>query len=174
MTKKIHPAKAAVVSTLSDLLKLAKSVAIVDYRGLKVSQATQLRQAIKSAGGRYVVAKNTLFKIAALATNRELPTLDGISGFVFSLNDEVAALKAVADFAKKNSIPTFKSGFLGDRVLSLTEVTSLAYLPDRTTNYQLLTANLNSPISRLVSVLGQNISKLVNTLNAIKSSKEVN
>src|SRR3990172_2496314 len=130
MTKRVNPAKASVIDHLKDLLAKSKSVAIVDYRGLKVSQATALRQAIKKAGGQYIVAKNTLFKIASGLKDLKL---DGISGFVFSTTDEISAIKAVADFAKKNQLPTFKMGLLGDRVLSAIEVQELSAIPDKNT-----------------------------------------
>src|SRR3990172_8560586 len=84
MTKRVNPAKASVIDHLKDLLAKSKSVAIVDYRGLKVSQATALRQAIKKAGGQYIVAKNTLFKIASGLKDLHL---EGISGFIFSNTD---------------------------------------------------------------------------------------
>ena len=123
----ITPKKSSVVNSLQDLLSRSKSVAVVDYSGLKVPQATLLRQAVKKAGGQYLVAKNTLFKIASGLKDLKL---DGISGFVFSTTDEISAIKAVADFAKKNQLPTFKMGLLGDRVLSAIEVQELSAIPD--------------------------------------------
>ena len=170
MTKRVNPDKASVIDHLKDLLAKSKSVAIVDYRGLKVSQATALRQAIKKAGGQYIVAKNTLFKIASGLKDLHL---EGISGFIFSNTDEVAAIKAVADFAKKHTIPTFKSGILGDRVLTTAEITQLSSIPDRTVNCQLLTVNLKSPLYNLTYHLKWNISSLVRTLDAVAKSKVV-
>lgn len=162
MIKHVNPAKASIVETLKDLLSKSKSVAVVDYKGLKVSQATELRKAIKKAGGQYVVAKNTLFKIASHPFDLKL---GGISGFVFSLTDEVSALKAVAEFAKKNTVtsgPVFKSGLLGDRVLTASEVSELSSVPDPKTS-----------MSKLVFVLNWNIGQLVRTLDAVAKSKEV-
>src|SRR3989344_4484715 len=111
----VHPHKALVVDHLKDLLSRSKSVAIVDYKGLKVSQVTQLRRDIAKAGGDMVVAKNTLFKIASGHTDL---TLEGTSAFIFSQSDEVSALKAVRRLSlKKNPAPPpprrllFFSGF---------------------------------------------------------------
>ncbi|KKT58417.1 MAG: 50S ribosomal protein L10 [Candidatus Amesbacteria bacterium GW2011_GWB1_47_19] len=166
--KKVNPAKTSVISRLSDLIKSSKSVAIVDYQGLKVSQATQLRQAVRLAGGQFVVAKNTLFKIASGIKDLDL---SGTSAFVFSKTDEISALKAVAGFAKKNNLPTFKQGLMGDRVLTAEEISILAALPDRNTQYSQLVSRLNSPISKLVYSLNWNISKLVRTLDAVREVK---
>jgi len=164
----ITPKKSQVVSELKDLLSQAKSVAIVDYKGLKVSQVTQLRQDVKNAGGQLVVAKNTLFKIAAGKTDMDL---EGTSAFIFSMDDEVSAIKALADFSKKNTIPTFKAGLLNDKVLSLQEITLLANIPDKTTLISKMLGSLNSPLFGLAYSLNWNLSKLVRTLDAVRQSK---
>jgi|SRR3989344_1361209 len=164
----ITPKKSSVVNSLQDLLSRSKSVAVVDYSGLKVPQATLLRQAVKKAGGQYLVAKNTLFKIASGLKDLKL---DGISGFVFSTTDEISAIKAVADFAKKNQLPTFKMGLLGDRVLSAIEVQELSAIPDKNTLISKLLGSLQSPITNLTYNLNWNIGKLVRTLDAISKAK---
>ena len=164
----ITPQKTSVVTSLQDLLSRAKSVAIVDYSGLKVSQATALRQAIKKAGGQFLVAKNTLFKIASGLKDLNLV---GLSGFVFSISDEVSTIKAVADFAKKNSILTFKSGLLGNRILDSAEITQLATIPDKNILVSQLLGSLQSPITHLTYNLNWNVSKLVRTLDAVAKAK---
>ncbi|TSC85330.1 MAG: large subunit ribosomal protein L10 [Microgenomates group bacterium Gr01-1014_16] len=152
MTKNINPAKASVVASLKDLLSRSKSVAIVDYQGLKVSQATLLRSLVKKAGGQIVIAKNTLFKIA-LGKDVDI---SGANAFVFALNDEITPLKAVSDFAKKNQLPVFKSGLYNDRVLTAAEITDLAGTPD-----------LKTSAAKLVYILNWNIIKLVRTLKEV-------
>ena len=163
----ITPAKAASVANIKELLGSSKSVAVVDYTGLKVSQATALRQAIKKSGGHVLVTKNTLFQIAFGQPLK----LSGLNAFIFSQSDEITAIKAVVDFAKKNSVLTLKSGLLGDRVLTAAEITQLANTPDKTTLAAKLVGSLNSPLFRLVYSLNWNRSKLVRTLDAIRQSK---
>jgi len=153
MTKRVNPAKASIVENLKNLLSQSKSVAIVDYKGLKVSQATQLRNLVKKAGGQVVIAKNTLFKIASGKSDLDL---SGANAFVFAISDEITPLKAVADFAKKNQLPVFKSGFYGDRVLTAAEITDLSGTPDAKTS-----------ASKLVYILNWNIIKLVRTLKEV-------
>src|SRR3989344_9655844 len=153
MTKRVNPAKASIVENLKNLLSQSKSVAIVDYKGLKVSQATQLRNLVKKAGGQVVIAKNTLFKIASGKSDLDL---SGANAFVFAISDEITPLKAVADFAKKNQLPVFKSGFYGDRVLTAAEITDLSGTPDAKTS-----------ASKLVYILNWNITKLVRTLKEV-------
>lgn len=167
-SKQVNPQKASVVENLSDLVSQAKSIAVVDYTGLKVNQATDLRQTIRKAGGQFLVTKNSLFKIAIKNTDLDLT---GLNAFVFSLTDELSAIKALADFAKKNSLLKFKIGFMGDKVLSTEEITSLASLPGKDILIAQILGSLKSPISGLVYSLNWNISKLVRTLDAVKTSK---
>jgi large subunit ribosomal protein L10 len=172
--KKVNPVKASLVSDISDLLSRSKSVAVVDYRGLKVTQATDLRKLVKKAGGQVLVTKNTLFKIALRNNNPQLADnsdLSGTSAYIFSFDDEILPLKAIADYSKKNSLPVFKLGFLGDRILSAAEITQLASLPDKNTLIAKTLGTLNSPLFRLVYSLNWNISKLVRTLDTVRSSK---
>lgn len=165
--KKINPKKTSVVSELTDLLSQAKSVAVVDYKGLKVNQATELRRAIKKAGGQVVVTKNTLFTIAS---GRDDLNLEGPSAFVFSLTDEVSAIKAVFDFAKKNALPTFKMGLLDKNLLSADQITSLANLPSKETLISKTVSTLKSPLFNLNFALNWNLVKLVRTLEEVRLS----
>jgi len=137
--------KIASVEELKQLLQQAKSVAVVDYTGMTVAQATDLRKAVKAAGGLMKVSKNTLFKIAAGLP--DLP-LTGLSAFIFSLQDEISALKPI-------KFP-FKLGLAGDRVLTAAEITQLANTPARETS-----------IGKLLFLLNYNTSRLVRTLDAI-------
>lgn len=171
MHNKVNPLKASTVAQLTDLYSRAKSVAIVDYTGLKVGQATELRQILRKAGGQLVVTKNTLFKLASKLSDL---SLDGPSAFVFSLTDEVSPIKAVKDFAKKNTLPTFKMGLLEGKVLSADEVNQLASLPDKLTLRAQVVTSLNSPIFKLAYNLNWSLGRFVRTLDAVAKSKEVN
>ena len=142
--------KIASVEEIKKLLKDAKNVAVVDYTGMTVAQATELRKAVKASGGLMKVTKNTLFKIAA--GKPELP-LSGLSAFIFSLADEISALKQV-------KLP-FKLGLAGDRVLTAAEVAQLAATPARETS-----------VARLMFLLQYYTSRFVRTLDAI-AKKEV-
>lgn len=139
------------VEELEQLLKRAKNVAVVDYAGLTASQATDLRKAVKAAGGLMKVAKNTLFKIAA---GKPDLSLAGLSAFIFSLQDEVSALKPV-------KLP-FKLGLAGNRVLTAAEVTQLAATPSTETS-----------VAKLMFLLQYHTSKFVRVLDAI-AKKGVN
>jgi len=166
----INPSKTIRVEALKQSLSEAKSVAVVDYKGLKVAQATELRKALKVAGGEMKVEKNTLFK---LAVGKNDLALEGLSAFIFSKADEVAALKVLADFMKKNTVGTFKAGLLGDRLLTAAEVEALAKIPGKEILAAKLVGLLNSPTSKLVYSLNFKLGQLVRVLDAI-SKKGVN
>ena len=140
--KKFNPRKTASLEELKKLLEKAKNVAVVDYTGMTVAQATDLRQAIKAAGGLMKVTKNTLFKIAA--GKPDLP-LTGLSAFIFSLRDEISALKPI-------KLP-FKLGLAGDRVLTAAEVQQLAATPARDTSVAKLMFLLNYHTSKFARIL---------------------
>lgn len=160
MTKRpINANKSSRVGALSELVKKAKSIAVVDYTHMTVPQAVELRKSVKAAGGEIKVEKNTLFKIS-LTEHRTLNTehlnLKGLSAFVFSYVDEISAPKVVADFIKKNSILSFKMGVVGDKVLTAQEIGQLALTPPKETS-----------IGKLLYLFNYNMSKFVRTLDAI-------
>ncbi len=170
-SQKVNPAKASLVKDLSDTFSQSKSVAVVDYRGLKVSAATELRKSIKKAGGKVVVTKNTLFSLATGIKDLEIT---GPSAYVFSLTDEVSAIKAVADFARTpaaGGLPVFKMGFIGGQTLSKDEITSLATLPPKEVLIAKILGGLNSPLYGLANSLNWNLSQLVRTLEVVRAKK---
>lgn len=158
--KTINPQKASRVSVLAEMITKAKSIAVVDYTKMTPNQATELRKSVKSVGGEIKVEKNTLFRIALQSSNDQIPmTSDqfkGLSAFVFSYNDEIAAPKVIADFIKKNNILTFKMGIMGDRIMSQSEIVSLSQTPSKEVS-----------LGKLLYLLNFNISKLARTLDAI-------
>lgn len=137
--------KIASVEEIKQLLQKSKNVAVVDYTGMTVAQATDMRKTIKAAGGQMKVTKNTLFKIAAGQPDL---SLTGLSAFIFSLQDEISALKQV-------KLP-FKLGLAGSRVLSAAELTQLANTPTKETS-----------VAKLMYLLQYHTSRFVRTLDAI-------
>lgn len=145
------------VSKLQDLLSKAKSVAVVDYKGMNVPQATQLRSEVKKVNGEVKVEKNTLFRIALSNQSPVISDqLKGLSAFVFSNTDEVSALKVVSDFIKKNNVLSFKFSVVGDKVLNTAETIKLSQ-----------TASKETSVSKILYLLNFNMSKFVRTLDAI-------
>ncbi len=158
MTKRaINPQKSSRVALLASLVAKAKSIGVVDYSKMTPPQATELRKSVRNAGGEVKVEKNTLFKIALNKT----VDLKGLSAFIFSNTDEISALKVVSDFIKKNSVLSFKMGFVGDRVLKQNDIVLLAQTPSKEVS-----------IGKLLYLLNFNMSKLVRTLKEVTFKNE--
>lgn len=171
------------VQELTDLLTKSKAVILADYTGLSVKDQSQLRKQIKEAGGQFTVAKNLLFKLAlSQIKKKDLPrdvedVLQGPTAFLFAFDDKIAPIKALIQFSQEHELPKTKIGLIlepKDRVLSIEEIEQLARLPTHDQLIAQLIGTLNSPRTRLINTLSQNLSKLTLVLSEIKNQKESN
>lgn len=157
------------VSVLNQKVKRAKTIAFVDYHGLTVGQVSQLRDKIKDAGGEMTVAKNTLVKRALLINN--LPDskiqLAGPTATVFSYEDEIAPIKALAESIKAVGLPKFKFGFFGQNILDAAGLENLAKIPGREILQGQTVGLLASPLKGIVNVLNANLRNLAVVLDQI-------
>lgn len=162
------------VSNLKDKLLRSKSIVLADYKGLNVGQTNELKSELKKSGAEFQVAKNTLLKIAFKEVKLVSPdeVLVGATAILFCYEDEIAPIKALYEFFKKNELPKIKVGFLGKDPLTAEQVKSLAQLPDKLTLQAQVINRLKSPISGFVYVLKANLSKLVYVLEAIRKNKK--
>jgi large subunit ribosomal protein L10 len=136
---------------------LASSVAVwvVDYRGLTVKQAEDLRRKVRAIGAEYRIYKNTF---TARALNElELPNMDSVlegpSGFVFVNEDPVAAAKALKQFAKENKKLIIKGGLFEGRVLNDKQVIEVADMPSREELIGQVIGMLTNPIFELLATV---------------------
>lgn len=163
------------VEDITAKIKDAKAVALADFRGITVSQATSLRDKIKSSGGKLQVIKNTLF-LRALRNNNykiEKEKLDGPTIVLFANEDEVTPIKTLALFAKTTEgLLPWKIGFMDGKILSAEELGQFANISSRPELQAKLVGLLFSQPSRLVYALNFNLQKLVIALNEIKTRKQ--
>ncbi len=126
-------AKKAQVAALKEKFDGAVAGVVVDYKGITVADDTKLRKELREAGVDYVVAKNTLIKLAIAGTALEAmdDVLEGTTAVATSKEDYVAAAKILAKFADKNDNFKIKSGFLDGEIISLEKIDSLAKLPSK-------------------------------------------
>jgi len=121
------------LAKIKDDIEGATAIWVVDYRGLTVKEAQQLRRNIREAGAHLTVYKNTLMKIAL--AEKELPTMEDIlagpSAFVFAEADPAAAAKVVKDFAKDNKNLVIKGGVMDGQQFNAEQVEAIASLPSR-------------------------------------------
>jgi len=135
--------------------KGTESAVLVDYRGLKVPEVTELRRQVRGAKGTYKVVKNTLAKRALKGTPFE-PLSDhfvGTTAVAYSGEDPVALAKVLTTFAKDKPALQIKAAVVQGRAIKPAEVTDLASLPGKPELYAKLLFLLQAPMVQLVSVL---------------------
>ena len=161
------------VENVSAKIKDAKSVAMANYKGMKVSQMVDLREKVREAGGELQVVKNSLMLRALrnLGYNVEDDKLQGTNITLYANSDEVSPLKILSVFAKKEQLLPFVVGFMNGKVFSAEEITKLANLPPKIELQAKLVGTLFSQPSRLVYSLNNNLQKLVMTLGQIRDKK---
>ena len=166
--------KIELVKELSEKIKGAKSTVFLDFKGLKVKEATVLKKNLRVAGAEYVVVRKTLLDIAlanAGIKNADIKGMEGQIAISMSLVDEVSAARVIDKFAKTNPNVKMLGGTLGSQVMSAAEVKALAKIPSKEQLLGQLVGTLNAPISGFVNVLAGNLRGLVQVLNAISESK---
>ncbi|MDR1060704.1 MAG: 50S ribosomal protein L10 [Clostridiales bacterium] len=158
-----------IVRELSDELGAAKGVVLVEYRGINVSQDTELRAALRKAGVRYHVVKNTMTTFAARDAGLDglLKSLTGPTAMATSAADPVAPAKIMSEYARKIDSLKIKAGVVEGKVLDPGGVASLAEMPSKEQLIATLLGALQAPVSGLVSVLNANTRGLAVVLGAI-------
>lgn len=150
--------KKVVVSEIEALAKDAKSIVLVDYRGLSVAHATALRNEVRSAGGVYKVYKNRLMKIAFENQGIKFPESDfeGTTAVIFHNTDEVAPAKIALDgFTKYEKKLKLKSGFVSGKYFDTAEITALANIPSREVLVAQLLGLLTNPMRSLAVAISE-------------------
>jgi large subunit ribosomal protein L10 len=164
--------KAAVVEEVATQIQESEAVFAVDYRGISVPQAAELRTKLNDAGARFRVVKNTLTELAAdkAGANSLKELLDGPTAFTFVAADggDVAlAAKALAQFRRENELLEFKGGVMGGEALTIEQITELSRLPALDVLHGQLVGVIASPITGLVRGLNSLIAGLAIQLQQI-------
>jgi len=147
MSNKVENKK-QVVGEITEKLKASKATILVDYRGLNVSEVTELRKQLREAGVDFKVYKNTLARRAT--AEAELTALDeqlvGPTAIAFSNDEVVAPAKILSDFAKKHEELEIKTGVIEGQVVSVDEIKAIADLPSREGLLSMLLSVLQAPM----------------------------
>jgi len=142
------------VEEITEKFKGAATAVIVDYRGLNVSQITELRKQLREAGVEFKVYKNTMTRrateVAGLAGLNE--HLTGPNAIAFSTEDVVAPAKIINDFAKKNDKLEIKAGVIEGTIASADDIKALAELPSREGLLSMLLSVLQAPMRNFALV----------------------
>jgi large subunit ribosomal protein L10 len=165
--------KKVLVAEVTEVAKTALSVVAAEYRGLTVSQMTDLRSRARAQGVYMRVVKNTLARKAFAGTAFEPvgPKLKGPLVLAFSKDDPCAAARVVKAFAKDHEKLVATLVSLGGEVLSAKDLEKVANLPTRLQALSQLLGVLKAPIQKLVGTIAAPNQKLVRTLAAVRDAK---
>jgi large subunit ribosomal protein L10 len=161
--------KAAVVEEIAGQIKSADAVFAVDYRGISVAQAAELRAKLRESGTKFRIVKNSLSERAAdEAGAHELKALlEGPTALAFVSGDAALAAKALNDAARTMHTLEFKGGFMDRAALSADDVRAIARLPAREVLHAQLVGTIAAPLSGLVRGLNALIAGLAIQLQQI-------
>jgi large subunit ribosomal protein L10 len=166
--------KQAVVAEVAKQVAGAQAIVMVENRGMKVADMTQLRAKARASGVYFRVVKNTLVRravettpFASLAEKMVGPLAYGIGP------DPVAVAKVLNDFAKGHEKFVITGGGMPGQLMSAKEIAALAGLPSRDELIARLLGTMLAPVAKLVRTLNEVPSKFVRTLAAVRDAKPV-
>ena len=149
--------KQPIVQEISEQIKDAQSVVVVDYRGLTVAEDTQLRKQLREAGVAYKVYKNTLVNFAIKGTDFESlsDVLEGPNAFAISTTDATAPARVIAKFAKTASALEIKAGVVEGTFYDADGMKAIATIPSREELLSKFLGSIQSPITNFARVINQ-------------------
>jgi large subunit ribosomal protein L10 len=166
--------KAQAIEQIAAQIEGSEAIFAVDYRGISVPQAAELRGKLREADASFRIVKNRLTKRAAdqLGEDRLAELLQGPTALTFVRGDTAQAAKAISTFNREHEVLTFKGGFMGELSLDEEKFKSIARLPAREVLDGQLAGVVASPLTGLVRGLGSMVSGLANQLQQLQEQKE--
>jgi large subunit ribosomal protein L10 len=167
--------KAAAIAEIATQIQESEAVYAVDYRGISVTQAAELRGRLRDADATFRIVKNTLTERAADEAGADglKPLLAGPTALTFVRGDAAVAAKALRDYARTtNDLLAFKGGLLGSESVDADQIRSIAALPSRDALYGQLVGVVASPITGLARSLGALVGGLAIALGGVLEKKE--
>lgn len=166
--------KSIFVDNLTEELKGAKAVVLINFAGLSVKNQQELKKRLKEAGARMVVVKNTLLKLAGEAAKVDEKVLTdtvlrGQTALIITGGDAMAPLSILGKFAKEHETPQFKVGVVDGMFQDTEALSRLSSLPSRDALLGQLLGTLMGPMYGLTGTLNGNLQKLVYVLGAASS-----
>ena len=149
--------KKPIIEEIQSSIKDAKSVVVVDYRGLTVEQDTRLRKTLRESNITYKVYKNTMINFAIQGTEFEglAPYLEGPTAIAISTEDATAPAREICKFAKTAPKLEVKAGIVEGTAYDAQGIVQIASVPSREELLAKLLGSMKSPISNLARVLNQ-------------------
>lgn len=167
--------KSAAIQEIAAQIEASEAIFAVDYRGISVPQAAELRSKLREADASFRIVKNRLTKIAADQAGEErlAKLLQGPTALTFVRGDTAQAAKAITTFNKEHEVLTYKGGFMDATSLDEVAFKSIAKLPGREVLNGQLAGVVASPLTGLVRGLGSMIQGLALQLGQIAEKELV-
>ena len=148
-SEKILEQKKVLVAELTDQLSKACAGVIVDYKGISVTEDTQLRKSLREAGVNYRVVKNTYLRFALNNAGIEglEDVLEGTTAIAFSDTDELAAAKVLCKYADAHDNFSIKAGFSEGKALDAATVNAMSKVPGKEELLGMLAGSLSQMIA---------------------------
>ncbi len=166
--------KKAVVAEVNEIASGALSAVVAEYRGIAVSEMTELRVKARESGVYLRVIRNTLAKRAVEETEFACMQ-DAFVGplvFAFSLEAPGAAARLLKDFAKENKMLKVTALAIGGQLLGPEQLDAVASLPTKDEAIAMLMSVMQAPVAKLVRTINEVPGKLVRVLAAVRDQKQ--
>jgi large subunit ribosomal protein L10 len=166
--------KAAAIAEIADHIRESQAVFAVDYKGISVPQAAELRTKLREADTTFKIVKNSLTERAAdeVGADALKELLQGPTALTFVRGDIATAAKALADYGRAIQLLPFKGGLMDGAALDPAQIRSISRLPSREALYGQLVGVVASPVSGLVRTLGALVGGLAVALGQVREKKE--
>ena len=155
--KEAYKQKQIFIDQIKDKFERAESAVVIDYMGITVAEADEMRKKLREAEVDYTVYKNTLVKRAIEGTKYEAlgEILEGPSGFAFSYDDATAPARVLNDARKAYKKMEFKGGIIEGEYFDKENIEKIAAIPSRDTLISKFMGSIQSPIANFARVVAQ-------------------
>lgn len=166
--------KSGKIKDLQDMLGGSGLAILTEYRGMTVSELTNLRRSLRPKGTEYHITKNTLLRIAAkeLGYSGLDEVLAGPTAVAFIKDDLAGGSKAVLDFARTNKAIVIKQAILNGQLVDEKRLEAITKLETKEVMVSKMLGSLLSPPRNMVNVLSQPTRNLVTVLSEYQKKLE--
>jgi large subunit ribosomal protein L10 len=166
--------KAQVIDDLEQKLRDSRGAVLLNYRGLNMKDITALRRTLSEEHVEFVVAKNTLLRIAADRAHIDIsPELtEGPTAIAFGMADEVAPARLLRDFVRRNRVVSIKGGLVGGHSMTADQVDRLAELPPKQVLLAQLLGAFQAPLSQTLGVLQAPVREVAGLAQALLDKQQ--
>jgi large subunit ribosomal protein L10 len=171
--------KAATIAEIAAQIDESQAIFAVDYKGISVPQAAELRAKLREADATFRIVKNSLTERAADQVGAANPgaetlkaLLEGPTALTFVRGDAATAAKALAEYGRATQLLPFKGGLMDGSPLEPDQIRALSRLPSREVLYGQLVGIVASPVAGLVRTLGALVGGLAVALGQVQEKKQ--